>query len=181
MNKYEVLLIFKPNFEAESMDGALQKVQAAVEAQGGSVLRTDRFGRKKLAYRIEKVREGLMAVVAIQLAADKVKDLSFVLKLNEDLLRFTLLRNDALDLEKPFVVTPVTGKEPREPRTGRRPMGGGGRFGHRGPRSASQEDGNEGTGGGDSGSSRSSMGGERRERPYVRRDSAPAPAVSSGE
>jgi small subunit ribosomal protein S6 len=138
-NKYEALLIFKSNFENEGLDGVLTKVE-------GDFKNNNKVGRKKLAYEIQKSREGLIAVVGFEAEGASIKPLTAILNLNEELIRVVILRNDDLDVSKPFIVTPVTGREPREMRGGR---GGGGRGGRdnreggRPPRRPRSEDGAE--------------------------------------
>jgi small subunit ribosomal protein S6 len=144
-NKYEALLIFKSNFENEGLDGVLAKVEGDFKNNNAKIFRIDKVGRKKLAYEIQKSREGLIAVVGFEAEGASIKPLTAILNLNEELIRVVILRNDDLDVSKPFIVTPVTGREPREMRGGR----GGGRGGRdnreggRPPRRPRQEDGAE--------------------------------------
>ena len=149
MSKYEALLIFKSNFENEGLDNVLTKVEADFKNNNAKIFRIDKVGRKKLAYEIQKSREGLIAVVGFEAEGASIKPLTAILNLNEELIRVVILRNDALDITKPFIVTPVTGREPREMRGGRgggRDNRGGGRDnreGSRPPRRPRQEDGTE--------------------------------------
>jgi small subunit ribosomal protein S6 len=130
VNKYEALLIFKSSFETEGMDAALTKVEDTLKNNGANLLRTDKVGRKKMAYEIQKVREGFIAVIGFEAPGAAIDPITKVLNINEELIRCIITRNDALDVNKPFIVTPVTGREPREMRGG--PRGGGGRGGRPG-------------------------------------------------
>jgi small subunit ribosomal protein S6 len=138
--RYEMLMMFKTNFEADSMDTLVVAIEKALDAHQAKMLRGDKMGRKKIAHLIGKHKEALMAVVGFDMAADQVSSLSRMLRLNEDLLRFMIVRNDKLDPEKPFNLNPITGKEPREPR---RPGAGGGRGGFRGGRRRDGEEGGD--------------------------------------
>jgi small subunit ribosomal protein S6 len=143
-NKYEALLIFKSNFENEGLDGVLTKVEGDFKNNNAKIFRIDKVGRKKLAYEIQKSREGLIAVVGFEAEGASIKPLTAILNLNEELIRVVILRNDDLDVSKPFIVTPVTGREPRELRGGRGGSRGGrdNREGGR-PRRPRQEEGAE--------------------------------------
>jgi small subunit ribosomal protein S6 len=127
MNKYELLLVFKPVFEGDNLDTAVGAIETTIKNQKGKVLRTDKMGRKKLGYAIKKVREALVAVIAFEAPPEAAAVISHALKLNEDVLRATLLRNEELDPTKSFIVSPITGREPREINTrgggNRRPSG----------------------------------------------------------
>ena len=140
MNKYEALLIFKSNFENEGLDAALAKVENDMKTHNAKIFRVDKVGRKKLAYEIQKSREGLIAVVGFEAEGSNIQPLTALLNLNEELIRCVILRNDDLDVSKPFIVTPVTGREPREVRGGR---GGGMRGGRPGGRRPRHEEGAE--------------------------------------
>jgi len=130
VNKYEALVIFKASFDNDGLDQLLTKVENDMKAHGAKLFRTDKVGRKKLAYDIQKSREGLVAVVGFEAEGKTLAPMTALLNLNEDLIRCIILRNDELDINKPFIVTPVTGREPREMRGGR----GGGGGGRGGPR-----------------------------------------------
>lgn len=135
-NKYEILLYIKPVGEADTAENCLRAVEGAIRNQGGQLLRTDRIGRKKTAYKVGKYSDAAIAVVGFSLFPDKVTELKKQLRLIEDLIRFTLARNDKLNPALPFVANPITGKEPREPRPG-------GRGGPRGSRRSRNEDGDD--------------------------------------
>jgi small subunit ribosomal protein S6 len=134
VNVYEMLLIFKSGAESDNMDQLVKTVEQLLRQYRGKVLRSDKIGRKKLAYQIGKNKEALMAVLAFELDPSQITTLVRALKLNEDVLRATILRNDDLDPSRPFVLTPVTGKEPKEAGRGGPRGGGGGGRDSRGPR-----------------------------------------------
>ena len=75
------------------------------------------------------MREALVAVIGYEAPPEAAAVLTHALKLNEDVLRYTNFRNEELDATKPFVVSPITGREPREINTrgggGNRRQGGG--------------------------------------------------------
>ena len=123
MNKYELFLVFKPVFEGDNLDAAVGAIETLIKNQKGKVLRTDKMGRKKLSYAIKKVREALVAVIGYEAPPEAAVVLNQALKLNESVIRYTNFRNEELDPTKPFVVSPITGREPREINT----RGGGNR------------------------------------------------------
>lgn len=129
MNRYEALMMFNPNFEQESLEQLFASVEAVVTNNKGTLLRVDRIGRKKLSYAMQKNREAIISVMVFDAPPQAIAAITHSYKLNESILRYTIVRNDEIDINKPAMVTPVTGREMREPRQGRRP---GGRMG--GPR-----------------------------------------------
>lgn len=91
MRKYELLTIFKPNLDSDEIDKVLEKVDSDLAEMGGKVESRDKMGRKKLAYDIQKFRDGFMVNSVILLDANKVADFKRVLKLNDNVLRTLML------------------------------------------------------------------------------------------
>lgn len=91
MRKYELLTIFKPNLDSDEIDKVLEKVDSDLAEMGGKVESRDKMGRKKLAYDIQKIRDGFMVNSVISLDANKVADFKRALKLNDNVLRTLML------------------------------------------------------------------------------------------
>lgn len=91
MKQYELLVIFKPNADAEEVDKLIAKVSADIEALGGKADSVDKIGRKKLAYEIQNFRDGFFANMVLSLPADKVVDFKRQLRLNDNVLRTMFL------------------------------------------------------------------------------------------
>lgn len=91
MKKYELLTIFKPNLDAEEIDKAIAKVEELIAGFTGSVIDTDKIGRKKLAYDVQKFRDGFFVNQVLTIAADKIAEFKKQLKLNENILRFIFI------------------------------------------------------------------------------------------
>lgn len=91
MKTYEVMYIVKP-IEEEAFDAIVKKFDALIVANGGTVEKTDRWGKKRLAYEIEDIAEGLYVLVTFQADGKAVKELDRVLKINDDILRHMITR-----------------------------------------------------------------------------------------
>ena len=87
MKKYELLATIKPNLDNDEADKVIARIEESVSALGGSVIDTDKMGRKKLAYDVKGFRDGFIAVLKINLEADKVAEFKRQLKLNENVIR----------------------------------------------------------------------------------------------
>ena len=87
MKKYELLATIKPNLDNDEADKVIAKIEESVSSLGGSVIDTDKMGRKKLAYDVKGFRDGFIAVLKINLEADKVAEFKRQLKLNENVIR----------------------------------------------------------------------------------------------
>ena len=87
MKKYELLATIKPNLDNDEADKVIARIEESVSSLGGSVIDTDKMGRKKLAYDVKGFRDGFIAVLKINLEADKVAEIKRQLKLNENVIR----------------------------------------------------------------------------------------------
>ncbi|MBR1754558.1 30S ribosomal protein S6 [bacterium] len=91
MKSYEVLTVYKANLDAEEVDKNIAKIEETVAGWEGKIEKTDKMGRRKLAYEIEKFNDGFFVTQVVSIPADKVKDLRRALKLNENILRTMIL------------------------------------------------------------------------------------------
>lgn len=87
MKNYELLTIFKPNLDADEVDKNLAKLEETVKSYKGKVLSYDKIGRKKLAYDIQKFRDGFFVSQILSLPAEKITDFKRQLRLNDNILR----------------------------------------------------------------------------------------------
>ena len=60
MRNYEAMYIVRPGFEDEKYAAVVEKFNAIIEANGGEVVKTDLWGKRRLAYEIEKVMFSLL-------------------------------------------------------------------------------------------------------------------------
>lgn len=94
MRQYETMYILRPGIEDEVADAAIERFKTVVEDQGGTVDRVDRWGKRKLAYEIDKEREGQYVVMQFKAAVPAVKELDRMLKLSGEVLRHIIIRQD---------------------------------------------------------------------------------------
>jgi len=87
LRKYELLCIIRTNLDMEGIEQVTQNITDTIKNMGGQVLNVDKMGRKKLAYEIEKLRDGFFVLFDMELPENKVADLRRYLKLNEDVIR----------------------------------------------------------------------------------------------
>lgn len=92
MRNYEVMVILDPSLEERTIEPSLQKYLTVVTKDGGSVDSLEVWGRRRLAYEINKNHEGIYAVVQLTATPDTVKELDRQLTLNESILRTKVIR-----------------------------------------------------------------------------------------
>ena len=105
MNTYEALIVFKPVVDVENPDAVLKSVESLVQNLKGKILKVDKVGRKRLAYEISKFKDGFITTFIMQLEPDTIAEFKKACQINEDILRLTLIRQDAYDLTAPSITT----------------------------------------------------------------------------
>ena len=95
MRAYELMVILDPNLEERTVQPSLDTYLNVVRNDGGSVDNVEVWGRRRLAYEIDKNAEGIYAVVNLQAEPATVKELDRQLTLNESVLRTKVIRPGA--------------------------------------------------------------------------------------
>ena len=94
LRHYEVMFILDPSLEERTIAPSLEAFLSVVKNAGGSVEKVDIWGRRRLAYEINKHAEGIYAVIDLQASPASVQELDRQLNLNESVLRTKVLRPD---------------------------------------------------------------------------------------
>jgi small subunit ribosomal protein S6 len=94
MRHYEIMIILDPNLEERTVQPSLDQFMKVVTDGGGKVEKTDIWGKRRLAYPIEKKPEGYYAVVDVTAEPNIVLELDRQLNLNEGILRTKVTRPD---------------------------------------------------------------------------------------
>ena len=92
MRHYEVMVILDPNLEERTIAPSLDAFLSVVKKDGGTVEKVDIWGKRRLAYQIQKKPEGYYAVVDVTAEPSVVLELDRQLNLNEAILRTKVTR-----------------------------------------------------------------------------------------
>ena len=95
MRRYEMMVILDPEIEERTVAPSLDKYLGVVKTAGGTVDTVDIWGRRRLAYEINKKAEGRYAVVNFTATPETAQELDRQLGLNEAVLRTKVMRPDA--------------------------------------------------------------------------------------
>ena len=94
MYDYEVALIIRPEVEDEGQEAIIERLSQILVADGGQVANVEKWGRRRLAYPINKVDEGFYYFIQGQFSASVLPELERNVKLSESILRHMVLRTD---------------------------------------------------------------------------------------
>ncbi len=92
MRHYELMVILDSDLEERTVQPSLETYLNLVTQDGGSVESVDVWGRRRLAYEIDKKNEGIYAVVKLSAEPATVKELDRQLGLNESVIRTKVMR-----------------------------------------------------------------------------------------
>lgn len=94
MRHYEVMVILDPSVEERAVSPLIESFLNVVRTGGGKVEKIDTWGRRRLAYEINKQPEGIYTVIDLKATPEVVKELDRQLSLSEQVLRTKVLRPD---------------------------------------------------------------------------------------
>ena len=115
MNNYEVLYVIDPAVEDTARADLITRFNDIVAANGGTVVRVDEWGKRRLAYAINYKTEGYYVLLYMTAASDLPRELERNFKINEAILRYMTIRIDGEIPAKREPVKPVFEKAEEQP------------------------------------------------------------------
>jgi small subunit ribosomal protein S6 len=113
MRQYEVAFIAHPELDEEGVTTLTEKVQGWITTPGGTVEKIDRWGKKRLAYEIRKLRDGHYVLIYATMNASGPAEVERNLRLNEQFLRFMITRTDEGAAPLPVATEAPAAAEPQ--------------------------------------------------------------------
>ena len=101
MTKYETTFILEPGFDEGKVNEEIERVSQWIRDLGGELLEVQRWGKKRLAYEIEKKRDGIYTLLLYQGAGAMVKEIERRLRLNESVMRVLTVIHVPPELTQP--------------------------------------------------------------------------------
>jgi small subunit ribosomal protein S6 len=100
LRSYQSVLILKPDIDESRADEALEKIGEFIKSNGGACLKIEKWGKKRLAYRIKKNRFGIYLNIYHTLDSAKTTDLESKYRLFDLIIKFMVLRLTDGELER---------------------------------------------------------------------------------
>jgi small subunit ribosomal protein S6 len=94
MRTYETIFILKPDTPEEEASRFVTQMEGVVTSTGGTLQKTDRMGRRRLAYRIQKYQEGEYVLLVSEAGPATVVEVERRLKVAEPVLKYMTVRTD---------------------------------------------------------------------------------------
>ena len=100
MKKYEVMYIINANVEEEKRVGLIENFSKIITDHNGVIEKTDEWGLRDFAYRIDDMTKGYYVVVTFEADNDAIKELDRLMRINPNIVRFMIVRLDEENHEK---------------------------------------------------------------------------------
>lgn len=97
--KYECVFIVRPNLDDDSVDRTVAQVEEFIKAQGANILSTDKKGRRRLAYEVNKMRDGFYVMTRFEGKPETVAPIKRMMTLSEDIIRSLIVNLEEVALE----------------------------------------------------------------------------------
>jgi small subunit ribosomal protein S6 len=94
MRDYDVVFIIHPELEENALNEVVERVQGWITDSGGSIVKVDLWGKRKLAYDIRKQKEGQYVFLQTQMDPGYCIELERNLRYLEPVMRFLIVSND---------------------------------------------------------------------------------------
>jgi small subunit ribosomal protein S6 len=96
---YELMYIARPDLDEEGLQGAADSVDQLITGLGGNVVRVTNWGRRRLAYEVDHLRDGHYMLLHIRLDGERVRDVERALAIHETVFRHLLVVRENGDEE----------------------------------------------------------------------------------
>lgn len=94
MRTYEALYILSPEVDDDGIQTTAKEIENLVTSNGGAIVRSEIWGRRKLAYEVKRFSEGSYILLRFQAGPDFVAKLTLTFKLNESVIRSQIVHFD---------------------------------------------------------------------------------------
>ena len=95
MNKYELAVVLTTKIEDEQRAAVIEEIKAMIARFGGSVTGVDEWGRKRLAYEIQKMKEGYYYFITFEADPSCPGEIEKRIRIMENVIRYLCIRQDA--------------------------------------------------------------------------------------
>ncbi|MFH1475440.1 MAG: 30S ribosomal protein S6 [Chloroflexota bacterium] len=94
MRRYELMLVLRPDAPEDRISAVLEKTTRHVTDTGGQIVKAAPWGRRRLAYQIDRYREGSYHIIHFDAPPEAIVDLERTLLITEEVLRHLVVRVD---------------------------------------------------------------------------------------
>jgi len=94
MRNYEIIFIVRPDLPEEDTDKLISQMDLLVTSTGGTVKKMEKLGRRRLAYKINRIQEGLYVLFVLDCQPATIQEFERKLKVSDPVIKFMTVRLD---------------------------------------------------------------------------------------
>ncbi len=94
MRKYEIMFVVRPDVTEDDIAKLITQMEGVVTGAGGKVEKAEKMGRRRLAYRVARQREGFYILFLVEGTGDTVKEFERRLKVTDTVIKYMTVRVD---------------------------------------------------------------------------------------
>ena len=94
MNKYELAVVVSAKIEDEERAAVVDKCKALIERFGGTITNVDDWGKKRLAYEIQKMKEGFYYFIQFEAESSAPAEIESRIRIMDNVLRYLVVKNE---------------------------------------------------------------------------------------
>ena len=95
MHKYELTAVISAKVEDDVRTAAIEKIKAYIERFGGTVVNVDEWGKRRLAYEIQKMKEGFYYFITFESDTTCPNELESRVRIMENVIRYLIVKQEA--------------------------------------------------------------------------------------
>jgi small subunit ribosomal protein S6 len=113
MQTYETIFIIRPNLTDEEVAKVVEKMKAVVEKSGGAILQAENWGKRKLAYEVEREKKGTYVIFRFNGDGKIIIDLEHNYRMEDGIIKFLTVKPSKGDPGTLIMPTTEEGRPPR--------------------------------------------------------------------
>ena len=95
MNKYELALVVNAKIEDEAREAVVEKAKNYVTRYGGTITEVEEWGKKRLAYEVQKMREGFYYFIQFEADATCPEEVERHVRIMDNVMRYLVVKKEA--------------------------------------------------------------------------------------
>jgi small subunit ribosomal protein S6 len=114
VHTYETLFIVNPDLDESDINKTVEAVQDVITAGGGKILKVDIWGRRQLAYMIQKKQDGFYVLIYFEAPATLIVEINRRFKLADAIMRYLVIQLNKVQIAEVFDEESAAKKAARE-------------------------------------------------------------------
>ncbi len=94
MRSYEMVYVLRPTIPDDEIEQTIERVNGVIASRGGTIEKTDLWGRRRLAYPLDDHREGIYVLTNFTSPPKATKEIESQLRITDEVLRHLVIRRD---------------------------------------------------------------------------------------